>query len=78
MGAKPADTPIEQNLALHIGSGELLHDKRMYQWLVGRLIYLTITRLDIFYVVSQFMHALRIDYLAAAHRILRYLKGTPG
>ena len=49
--------------------------------LVGRYIYLTITRLDIsnaVSLVSQFMHAPRTDHLAAVHRILRYLKGSPG
>ena len=80
LGAKPAETPIELSHGLHIWSGELLQDKRIYQRLVGRLIYLTITRTDISYVVSQvsqFMHAPRTDHLAAVHRILRYLKGSP-
>eukprot|EP00268_Persea_americana_P014452 TRINITY_DN16432_c2_g1_i1.p1 TRINITY_DN16432_c2_g1~~TRINITY_DN16432_c2_g1_i1.p1 ORF type:complete len:126 (+),score=19.02 TRINITY_DN16432_c2_g1_i1:432-809(+) len=81
LGAKPVDTPIEQNRGLHIGSGELLEDKRLYQRLVGKLVYLTITRPDISYTVSlvgQFMHAPRLDHLTAPYRILRYLKGSPG
>jgi hypothetical protein len=52
-----------------------------YQRLVGKLIYLTVTRPDIAFavsVVSQFMHAPRTNHLSAIDRILRYLKGTPG
>ena len=43
------------------------------------LIYLTVTRPDIFYVVhvvSHFMAAPRSPHYAAVIRILRYLKGT--
>ena len=38
LSAKPADTPIEQNHSLHLASGELLEEKRMYQRLVVKLI----------------------------------------
>lgn len=80
LGAKLVDTPIEQNHSLHLESGEPLEEKRKYQRLVGRLIYLIIT-MDIPYVVSfvrQFMHAPRTNHLTAVHMILRYLKGSPG
>ena len=56
-------------------------DKGSYQRLVGKLIYLAHTRPDIAYavsVVSQFMHCPKTSHLQAAHRILHYLKGTPG
>jgi len=59
----------------------VLVDKGRYQRLVGRLIYLSHTRPDIAYavsVVSQFMHEPYEEHLEAVHRILRYLKGTPG
>lgn len=49
--------------------------------LVGKLIYLFLTRHDIVFavgVVSQFMHALRTPHLEATFRILRYLKSTSG
>jgi len=49
--------------------------------MVGGLVYITITRPDIAYVVgvvSQFMQKPRTIHLDAAYRILRYLKGSPG
>jgi hypothetical protein len=81
LGAKPTSTPIETNIKLGIENGETLSDIGQYQRMVGKLIYLTVTRLDIVFavsVISQFMYAPRIDLLSVIDRILRYLKGTPG
>jgi Reverse transcriptase (RNA-dependent DNA polymerase) len=81
LGAKSASTPIETNIKLGPEDGELLPDIVQYQRLVGKLIYLTVTRPDIAFalsVVSQFMHAPCTSHLSTIDRILRYLKGTPG
>ncbi|GKF69530.1 ribonuclease H-like domain-containing protein, partial [Tanacetum coccineum] len=51
-----------------------------YQKLMGKLIYLTNTRPDIFYDVhclSQFMHSSLKSHLKAAFKLLRYLKSCP-
>jgi hypothetical protein len=51
----------------------------IFQRLVGRLIYLTVTRPDISYSISQiskFMHTPRTTYVNVIDGILRYLKGT--
>lgn len=60
---------------------QLPNDKPRYQRLVGRLIYLSHTRLDIAYavsVVSHFMHAPGVEHMNAVYHILKYLKGSPG
>ncbi|CAA6664730.1 unnamed protein product [Spirodela intermedia] len=54
-------------------------DRRRYQRLIGKLIYLSHTQPDITYTIgllSQFMHDLREVHNAAARRVLFYLKGT--
>ncbi|KAJ9535141.1 hypothetical protein OSB04_un001781 [Centaurea solstitialis] len=76
---KVASTPLEHNLRLAPNSGPLLRNPTRYRQLVGSLVYLTVTRLDIAYVVhtvSQFMAGPCSDHYAAVVRILRYLKGT--
>ena len=78
--AKPVDFPMEQNLKLTNDQGEILNDASHYRRLVGRLIYLTITRLDIMYsvnILSQFMHAPRKPHWDVAFRVVRYLKNNP-
>jgi hypothetical protein len=80
MQCRAAATPIDQNYKITAESGELV-EKETYQRLVGRLLYLCHTRPNIAYavsVVSRYMHEPRTGHLDAVHRILRYLKGTPG
>ena len=80
MELRAAPTPMDQNQKVTTQSGELV-DKERYQRLVGRLLYLCHTRPDIAYavgVVSRYMHEPRSGHMDAVHRILRYLKGTPG
>lgn len=81
LGAKPATFPMEQNHKLSLSTGELLAQPERYRRLVGRLIYLAVTRPDLAYsvhILSQFMQAPRIEHWEAALRVVRYLKGTPG
>jgi hypothetical protein len=45
--------PIELNPHLTHSSGEPLFDPTLYRQLVGNLVYLTVTRLNISYAVHQ-------------------------
>ena len=49
--SKIVDTPIEYNCRLNSHDGESLFDATLYRQLVGSLIYLTVTRIDISYTV---------------------------
>ena len=80
MAAKPVKFRMEQNLKLSKDEGDLLSDSTSYRRLVGRLLYLTITRLDLAFsvqILSQFMDKPRQPHLEATHQVLRYIKQAP-
>ncbi|CAA7021352.1 unnamed protein product [Microthlaspi erraticum] len=80
-GCMPSYVPIDPSNKLSSESGDLLPDAEVYRRLVGKLMYLTITRPDISFAVNkicQFSSAPRTAHLKAAHRVLHYLKGTIG
>ncbi|XP_026439733.1 uncharacterized protein LOC113338554 [Papaver somniferum] len=79
LGAKPAASPMEQHLKLLPDSGHPIPDPSVYRRLIGRLLYLQVTRPDITYSVnylSQFLQHPCSGHLDAAYRVVRYLKGT--
>lgn len=81
IGSAPVRIPSDQNIKLTKDEEELLPDPTLYRRLVGRLLYLTITRLDISYSVqllSQFMDNPRVPHLHTAHKVLSYVKRAPG
>ena len=76
---KTVSTPLEYNAKLTPLDGEPISNATRYHQLIGSLIYLTITRLDISHVVgmvSKFMDAPHSIHYTAALRILRYVKST--
>ncbi|CAL2248740.1 unnamed protein product [Prunus armeniaca] len=80
INSKHACTPLDSKLKINM-EGEPLNNISHYQRLVGKLIYLNITRPDITYavsLVSQFMHSPTMAHLNVVKRILRYLKGSVG
>ncbi|PKI72225.1 hypothetical protein CRG98_007423 [Punica granatum] len=81
IGARPVNLPMEQNLKLTSDSGGELQDPFQYRRLVGQLIYLTISRLELSYpvhILPQIMKSPRQQHWNAALRILHYLKQSPG
>lgn len=81
LGCKPVATPMEVNHKLLKDKGPLLADPVRFRRVVGKLVYLTITRPDLCYsvhVLSQVMHEPCDAHWDAAMRVLKYLKGSPG
>jgi len=79
--ACPDKFPMEQYLKLTPDDGELLKDPFKYRRLVGRLIYLTVTRPGIAFSVrtlSQYIQTPRKPHWDAAIRVLKYIKGSLG
>ena len=80
--AKPAWTPLEANIKLTIQEldcltreldDELFEDKEQYQRLIGKMLYLTMTRPHITYSVhtfSQFLHQPKRSHWEAAVRVM--------
>jgi hypothetical protein len=78
-GYKPISIPLEQNVKLNADEGDLVEDTTTYRRIMGSLIYMTITRPYLSYVVgvvSQFMQTPQKPHLDAVRRILRYIKHT--
>ena len=78
-GVKPARFPLSQGLNLSAITGPFISDPAVYRQLVGRLLYLTLTRLDISYAVqhlSQFLQQPTEPHYQPALHVLKYLKGT--
>lgn len=79
ISSKQVSTPITVGTIAYIKTRKL-QDNTNYRKLIGKLLYITNTNLDIAYVVQQLSQHLKNPHeahLTAAHRILRYLKGKP-
>ncbi|XP_049414776.1 uncharacterized protein LOC125877559 [Solanum stenotomum] len=90
--SRPVGAPIEINHKLTIvefdmqfpsenENDKLLDDPRVYQKLVGKLFYLTMTKPDTVFAVqllSQFMHSPKTSHMKAAIRVVRYVKQSLG
>jgi histone deacetylase 1/2 len=74
---KPISIPLEQNVKLSVIEGDLVEDTTTYICIVRILIYMTITRPDLSYVIgvdSQFMQTPQKPHFDAMRCILRYMK----
>ena len=72
-------TPMECRLKLNQDGEGTEVESTIFRKIIGCLRYLTLTRPDLVYSVSylsRFMSKPYSDHMAAAKRILRYVKGT--
>lgn len=72
-GAKLSKIPLEQHHDLAADKGALFPDANQYKRLIGRLIYLTISRPDLSYpvhILSQFLVSLRVPHMQAALKLV--------
>ncbi|GJX71810.1 ribonuclease H-like domain-containing protein [Tanacetum coccineum] len=80
----PIVTPLPENIVLshkETDDDKFLRNITSYQKLLGKLIYLCMTRPDVSYVVhclSQHMHAPLQSHFDLGLRLLKYLKLAPG
>jgi hypothetical protein len=73
------NTPMETKLKLLVDTSSELIDATLYRQIIGSLLYLTTTRLDICFPVntlSRFLVKPTHVHLVAAKHVMRYLKGT--
>ncbi|XP_019190731.1 PREDICTED: uncharacterized protein LOC109185204 [Ipomoea nil] len=81
MESKDVHSPTVLSHKLSRNEGDPLDDNTQYRRLIGKLLYLNITRPDISFAtqqLSQFLDKPTHLHLQAAHRVLRYLKQAPG
>ncbi|XP_069146032.1 uncharacterized protein [Solanum lycopersicum] len=70
----------DSNKAMNITNDQVLADKGPYQRLIGRLLYLTLSRPDIGFAVqtlSQFLQCPKKSHMEAALKVVRYIKREP-
>nr|XP_027188690.1 uncharacterized protein LOC113785815 [Cicer arietinum] len=80
LATKPPSTPYDSSLNLNYSDSPLYEDESQLMRLIGRLLYLTTTRLDIAFTVqqlSQHVSSPRQVHFKAAASIFHYLKSCP-
>jgi hypothetical protein len=73
------NTPMETKLKLLFDTSLELIDAMLYRQIIGSLMYLTNTRLDICFSMNtliQFLVEPRHVHLVVEKHVMRYLKGT--
>jgi hypothetical protein len=77
--SKAISTPIETNDNLDSDASGNIVDQKLYQSMIGSLLYVTASMPDVIFSVcmcARFQASPRESYLKATKRILRYLKHT--
>jgi len=81
LGTAPSRLPMSHNPSPTNKDDQLLDDPQKFRRLIGKLLYLTITRSDIAFPVSylsQFLSAPLQAHFQAGLKILKYIKLAPG
>jgi hypothetical protein len=77
---KPISTPMRTTIALDPDENDEAMDQREYRSMIGSLLYLTMTRLDIQFIVgmcARFQASPRSSHRTSVQRIFMYFKHTP-
>ncbi|GJX64973.1 putative ribonuclease H-like domain-containing protein [Tanacetum coccineum] len=80
VNVKTASTPIETQKPLVKDEEAIVVDVHLYRFMIGSLMYLTVSRPDIMFAVcacSRFQVTPKSSHLSVVKRIFRYLKGKP-
>nr|GEX66302.1 uncharacterized mitochondrial protein AtMg00810-like [Tanacetum cinerariifolium] len=78
---KPIATPMDTIIKLNDSHGYVLPDLSTYRTLVGKLLYLIITKRDLSFAaqaLSKYSHSPRSSHYEALLRVLRYINLYPG
>ena len=76
---KSVTVPFKHGVHLGVKDTPLFEDVEFYRRIVGKLLYLNMTRPDISYTVqqlSQFLNNPAVSHFQAAMHVLQYLKGS--
>jgi hypothetical protein len=76
---KPVITPMQTNCKLRKYADSNSIDQRQYRSMIGSLLYVTTSRLDVMQAVGQVelsQASPKESHVLAVKRIFRYLKGT--
>ena len=79
MGPKPLATPMSTSIKLDKDENNKNMDEKLYQGMIGSLIYLTAIRPNLMFSVcisARFQSCLKKSHLSAVKRIFRYLIKT--
>ncbi|TXG73605.1 hypothetical protein EZV62_002184 [Acer yangbiense] len=81
MDCKHTSVLMDPKLTLSSTDGDIIPDVTRYRRLVGRLLYLTLSRPDITFAVHRltpFLSQPRLPHLKVVHHLLHYLKNQLG
>ncbi|GKC82419.1 retrovirus-related pol polyprotein from transposon TNT 1-94 [Tanacetum coccineum] len=81
LDTKPSATPLDPNKKLTPDNGAFLSNLSFYRALVGKLLYLTITRPDLAFAtqaLSQFLQQPRATHMKALLKVIKYVKLSMG